>query len=580
MLGTVAGIWIAILLVILGGVLLVGVVVGKSSGDSVVKVEKNSILYFDLSGDILERYERPTLVQLIQEGKNDSPTLEDMIAALKLAKEDDRIEGLYLNCAGASMGVASREELSLAIEDFKSSGKWVLAYGDSYTQGDYLTASLADKIFLNPVGSIDIHGVGGMTPFFKDLLDKVGVKMQIIKVGTFKSAVEPYILNEMSEPARLQMTQYIDSIWSYIATSIAANRNIPVDSIRAFAPRMIMTEKGDFFVNNHLADSLLYRRQVNDLLLEYSSLEDEDEPRMITPSDYLSAKSVFSLPKETSHIAVLYAVGDISDSGEQGIVGDKMVDEITGLAEDDNVAGMVLRVNSPGGSAFASEQIWEALEYFKSKEKPLYVSMGDYAASGGYYISCNANCIFADKTTITGSIGVFGMIPDLSSLATDKLGVHFSTVESNPNGAGISQYAPMTPSQYAAMQRSVENIYDLFTSRVANGRGISQDSVKTIAEGRVWIATDALRLGLVDQIGTLQETVAAMAAELSLSSDDVVVYPVHEEKFWEKVLRESSSLEDIKAANYDVETLRYIEFVTNLTRSARVQARMPLVYIN
>lgn len=283
------------------------------------------------------------------------------------------------------------------------------------------------------------------------------------------------------------------------------------------------------------------------------------------------------LESEKTHIAVLYALGEISDSGKEGIVGSAMVDEIVDLADDDDVAGMVLRVNSPGGSAFASEQIWEALEYFKSKNKPLYVSMGDYAASGGYYISCPADSIFTDLTTITGSIGVFGLIPDFSGLVTDKLGVTFSTVETNNNAAGISVLTPMSTDQYDAMQKSVENIYELFTKRVADGRDLEIDYVKSIAEGRVWVGADAVKLGLVDTLGSLDDAIGAMADSMGLTKSDVVAYPRYEEKIWEQFLRDYG-IDQINL-EFDPETLHAADFLRRLRSANPIQARMPEVIV-
>lgn len=578
MLGTMAGLWISLIVLFFAGIMLIGVAVGKSSSDSMVKIEKKSALFFDLSGEIVDRYQPTSFMQLIQNGTSKAPTLEEMILSLRHAADDNDIEGLYIKCSGAAMGMASRQELVEAIGDFKESGKWVFAYSDGYSQGDYLIASTADNIVLNPMGSIDIHGVGSMTPFFKGLLDKLGIKMQIVKVGTYKSAVEPYILNSMSEPARRQMQQYIDSVWDYTAGTIAANRNISADSIKTMAGQFISTHMAETFIADGLADTLLYARQSDNELRSLCDIKLKDDLRLVSPSDYISARNISSGSTVKKHIAVLYAVGDIADSGSEGIVGPDMVKQIIELADNDKVEGMVLRVNSPGGSAFASEQIWEALQYFKSKEKPLYVSMGDYAASGGYYISCGADSIFADRTTLTGSIGVFGMIPDLSGLVTDKLGVNFSTVETNPGAIGINGVEPMSREMYAAMQQSVENIYEIFTSRVAAGRHMSQDSVKAIAEGRVWVGGDAVNLGLVDRLGSLQSTVQLMADKLDLDVDkDVVSYPVNEEKFWEKIMRESSGLDELKAAGYDARTLRLIQYVQRLTQGTSVQARMEYI---
>ncbi len=578
MLGTMAGLWISLFLLFFAGMIAVGVAIGKSTDNS-VGLEKHTALYFDLSGEITERNQPANFMQMIQRAENKAPTLEDMLRALKAASEDNRIEGLYINCAGGAMGMAAREELIDAIMDFKMSGKWVYAYSDNYGEGDYVIATTADCIALNPVGSIDIHGLGGMSPFFKGLLDKLGVKMQIIKVGTYKSAVEPYILTSMSQPTKEQMQQYIDSIWGYLVNTMAYNRQISSDTIRAMASQMISTRKAPTFIADGLADTLVYKRESDNILRDYLGLEEKQDLRLITPIEYLTAKELTKFNSERKHIAVLYAIGEISDSGKEGIVGPDMVNQIVALADDDNVRGMVLRVNSPGGSAFASEQIWESLEYFKSKDKPLYISMGDYAASGGYYISCGGDSIFADQTTITGSIGVFGMIPDFSGLVTDKLGVTFTTVETNPNAVGISGFEPMSPAQQAAMQQSVDNIYELFTRRVAEGRGLEQDYVKSIAEGRVWVGTDALRLGLVNAIGTLDDAVYAMGMETDLDPDNVVRYPKTDDNIWEQIIRQSGGLDQLKAAGYDAETLRYINAVRRLKTANPVQARIePVIF--
>ena len=580
MLGTMAGLWISIALLVVAGTMIVAAALGKSAAETTVKVGKESVLVLDLSGVVQERYQPSSFIDFIQQGELGSPTLEEMLQAVRTAADDDKIEGIYIKCGGASMGYASREELLEVLLDFKETGKWIYAYSDSYTQGDYMLATTADELVLNPVGSVDIHGVGGSTPFFTGLLDKLGVKMQIIKVGTYKSAVEPFVLKEMSEPARRQMKQYCDTIWNFVAGNIAANRGVALDSVNTMATQYIYTRPAASFVADSLVTELAYERVIDDMIRSRLGYDSDKDVRFIDVAAYVQAKSADKLfGRSDKHIALLYAVGDISDSGSEGIVGPDMVGHITALADDDKVAGMVFRVNSPGGSAFASEQIWEALEYFKSKDKPLYVSMGDYAASGGYYISCGADSIFADRTTITGSIGVFGMIPDLSGLVTDKLGVTFTTVETNPNAAGINGLEPMTPAQHAAMQQSVDNIYELFTSRVAQGRGLSQDYVKSIAEGRVWVGTSALRLGLVDAIGSLETAVYAMAYDLDLNETDVVRYPKTESNIWEQVIRQAGGIDQLKAAGYDAETMRYINTVRRITTANPIQARIePIIF--
>lgn len=579
MLGTIAGMWISAILGIFCIFVLIGAAIGNSAKDSAVKVDKHSILFFNLSGEIAERNQPKSLVQFIQEEQTGAPTLQDMIKALRLAKDDKKIEGLYLQCNGAVMGSASREELLQAIAEFKESGKWIYAYADNYDQGDYILATTADHLVLNPQGAVNVHGVGGTTPFFKGLLDKLGVKVQIFKVGTFKSAVEPFILDRMSEPARLQMQQYCDSLWIAAATTIAENRDLSLDRVNQLSSQLISTRAADTFIEDKLVDRLEYRRVAVSSLKELSGIDSDDELRLISPYEYLASKqNSFNLSTKDGHIAVLFAVGDIVDSGKEGIVGPDVVDQIVKLADNDNVLGMVLRVNSPGGSAFASEQIWEALDYFKSKNKKLYVSMGDYAASGGYYISCGADKIFADRTTITGSIGVFGMIPDLSGLVTDKFGISFSTVQTNPNAAPATVLEPLSEAQKTAIQRSVENIYDLFTKRVAEGRHMSQDSVKAIAEGRVWVGSRALQIGLVDQIGSLQDAVEDMILNYDIDEKAVKAYPEIKEKFWEQILRESGGFDDLKVPAYDARTLRELEIINNLRNANPIQARMEYVY--
>lgn len=579
MLGTMAGLWISILLLGIALTVFIVAAVGNSASENSVKVTKNSVLVLDLKGEIQERQQPMSFMAMLEKGSLTSPTLEELLAAVYRGAEDDKIEGIYIKCDGSAMGMASREELLEALYTFKDTGKWIVAYSDNYSQGDYLIASTADSLLLNPIGAVDIHGVNSLTPFFTGLLDKVGVKMQIIKVGTYKSAVEPYILKEMSEPARRQMQQYIDTVWSFAANTIAYNRNIPVDEINEMATQFMATRQGEAFVADSLVNALVYERTVDNIIRDLLGLDEEDDVNFVSATDYVASKDlkeILGTSADKPHMAILYAVGDIVDSGDGGIVGPDMVSEITELADDDNVKGMVLRVNSPGGSAFASEQIWEALQYFKSKEKPLYVSMGDYAASGGYYISCGADSIFADITTLTGSIGVFGMIPDLSGLVTGKLGITFSEVGSNENSMPVNTIQAMTPQQYAAMQKGVDNIYELFTGRVAAGRHMDIDSVKAIAEGRVWVGGDAVKLGLVDNIGTLHETISALAAELDMDSDQYVAYPQNEEKLWMKIMAQSDEFAKAgidTTVPYDAETLRLLNMVRKLRTLNPYQAR-------
>ena len=572
MLGSIAGFWISMVIVGLIGFSVIMGLVASALGENAVVVKDGSVLYIDLSGDIVERYQPTDPWTMLQQGGTGGEALADILKSIRAAKGDDRIVGIYINAAGVNIGKAGAEELVDALSDFKQCGKWVIAYGDNYSQTDYLIASQADAVYLNTVGSVDIHGLGVEVPHFKRLLDKLQVEMQVVRVGEFKSAVEPFILTEMSDSARMQLRMVLDSVWNYERFTMADARRLKVDSVDSWVDAMIACRSAQYSVDHKLVDGLMYRRQVEDLLREKCGANDDEELPLVTPSEYVCTLPTADFQK--NHVAVLFACGDILDTGEGGIVGETMAPEIITLADDDNVKALVLRVNSGGGSAFASEQIWEALEYFKSKGKPYYVSMGDYAASGGYYISCGADRIYADRSTLTGSIGVFGLIPDLSGLMNNHLGINFSEVKTNKNGFAISTTRAMTDTERLAMEAHVNEIYDLFTSRVANCRNIPQERVKAIGGGRVWAGGDGLRLGLVDEIGTLNDAINAIVAKVSLSPDDVVYYPEVEESFMQFLARQAS--ENVKINGYEVNagTVQLLQFVDYLRAMSPIQARM------
>ena len=571
MLGTIAGFWISLLILgLVGFGIIVGLVASASGSD--VAVKKNSVLYIELSGLIPDRYQPADPLTIMRQQGDMSDALVDIVQAVRSAASDDRILGIYIDAVGSQIGKAAAEELVDALRDFKQSGKWVLAYGDSYEQTDYLVATQADAVCLNPVGAVDIHGLKTEVPFMKGLFDKLNIKMQVVRVGTYKSAVEPYILTEMSEPARLQMQVLLDTIWNYEKGAIAEARSLKAADVDNWADSMILCRPVKYMIDNGAVDSLLYRRQVEDILRERCDIDDDEDLPLITPTDYVSTMTPSSA--DNHHIAVLFASGDIVDSGEGGIVGDQMPSEIIALADDDNVKALVMRVNSPGGSAFASEQIWEALEYFKSKGKPFYVSMGNYAASGGYYISCGADKIYANRSTLTGSIGVFGVVPDLSGLMNNHLGITFSTVSTNPNAFGLSTNRAMTKAEFDAMQSHVEVAYDLFTKRVAEGRHISQDSVKVIGSGRVWSGADGLRIGLVDKIGTLSDAINDIAQQINIEPEKVVYYPAVEENFMQIIARHASQNMQVGGNRIDAETLKLIQFINYVRTMAPIQARM------
>ncbi len=536
-LGTIAGIWISILL---GGILMIfSIVAITSNTSSSTEVKEHSVLRINLSGTIVDHPVDINFYDIVNGAVEGQLSLSDIINSINAAKEDKNIDGIYLDCRGASAGLAQSQAIINALTDFKDSGKWVWAYSDNYTQGNYFIASVADSLFLNPVGMIDLHGLSSNVFLFKDLLDKIGVEVQVVKVGTYKSAVEPFILNDISDANKEQQLHFLTRIWENISKSIAQHRGLTIDSINSLANNYCFTKDAKFHDQTNLVDTLLYRRQVEDLMLAKTGVE---KLQFVDFSNYslsqLEQQIVQSSDNSKKKIAVLYAVGDITESADDGIASDRLVPQILDLIKDESIDGLILRVNSGGGSAFASEQIWEALEQFKSiTKKPFYVSMGDMAASGGYYISCGADSIYAEPVTLTGSIGIFGMIPNFQPLLKDKLGVNIATVSTNKGGLP-ELWVPMTNEQKAAMQSYVNRGYDLFVSRCAYGRNMSVDSLYAIAEGRVWDGTSALELGLVDKLGGLETAIEDMAKALGSTLEDIVLvnYPEISLQWWQPLL--------------------------------------------
>ncbi len=576
MLGAIAGFWISMMLMVVVGF---AVVIGSaasafvSSQSTNTSIEKESVLEICFDSDIEER-PTPRNFEAILNQSPGSQTLPNILRAIRAAKDDDRIEGIYLKCDGSAAGFATREAITRALVDFKKSGKWIMAYADSYMQGDYYMASCADYLYLNPAGSVDVRGITSTIPFFKGLLDKVGVEMQVFKVGTYKSAVEPYILDNMSDANR-EMTQFfLNNIWNGIASRIAENRGVKVATVNQWADSLVAFDSPQQLVDLKVVDALKYADEVEEELKGMTNVKKGKDLRLI---DYAAYNTLTDAPhekKEKNKIAVYYACGDITDDGDGGITATNVVPDILDLAKDDDIQALVLRVNSGGGSAYASEQIWHALEVFKSKGKTFYVSMGDYAASGGYYISCGAEKIYAEPSTLTGSIGIFGMIPCAKELITDKLGVNFGVVSTNANGAFPSLFEPATPFQTQRLQGSINRGYELFTSRCAEGRHIPQDSIKAIGEGRVWDGRTAKKLGLVDELGGLQATIDALAKKMDYDKYQVVVYPEVEKSFWDVIAEmptqvKANALREELGTYYPV----YME-LKRLENLEPVQARM------
>lgn len=577
-LGTVAGIFVSGFLISIGLFILTVLAIVSSATHSEYSVKDKSILYLDLSREIVEQ---PASLDIMAKLTNDGPSadvLYNIIDAIDAAADDDRIKGIFIDANGSSAGTAQRKAIIDALRRFKKSGKWIYSYGDVYSQGDYyIAASASDSLYINPLASVDIHGLGGRMMFFKNLLDKIGVEMQVVKVGTYKSAVEPFILTEPSAASIEQQQLYLGNLWKDIRASIAKGRKVSADSVNAWANSFSFTFDATQIIRKRIADASAYRHEFIDKLKELTDIDKDDDLRLVTPAQYITSKPHKS---HKTTIAVLYASGDITESGKDGIASDRLVPEILELAENDDIDGLILRVNSGGGSAFASEQIWEALGEFKEMTgKPFYVSMSDYAASGGYYISCGADKIYAEPVTITGSIGIFGLIPNIRGLVTDKLGVTTYPISTNPAGAQPDIFAPMTESQRAGMQSYVDRGYELFVKRVAGGRKKTVDQIKAIAEGRVWDGREALRIGLVDKLGGLDTALADMAKELGVESWSVERYPKTEDDVLTALLMMSDRMEQSALERKLGDVAEIYRTIESIRQYQGVQARMQPVVI-
>lgn len=580
-LGTMAGIWLSVLL---GGLLIFLTVAALMDNVMSKPADFNSgsVLRIDLSGTMVDRAYSRSFQDALRSGGEDRLSMADIVNAIQKAKKDKKIAGILLVCSsGVDAGLAQCDEIIKALNDFKASKKWIWAYADNYSQADYFIASAADSVYVNPVGMVDVHGLGGSMFFFKDLLDKIGVEAQVVRVGTYKSAMEPFLLNDISEANREQTLHFLNRLWDSMRGVMAKGRKVEADSIDAWADRYEFAQPCSTYVADKVVNGLLYRRQLDDKVLKKTGTK---ELQYVDFQDYISADQLAGLnaDKDGTKVAVLYAQGDITENGEGGIASDRLVPEILKLAKDKTIAGLVLRVNSGGGSAFASEQIWEALEQYKSETgNPFYVSMGDMAASGGYYISCGADKIFASPMTLTGSIGIFGVIPNAGKLLKDKLGVNTVTLTTNV-GNFPDFFAPMNEGQRAAMQEYVDRGYELFVKRVAESRGMTTDEVNEVAQGRVWAGTSALEAGLVDELGGLRETLTAMAVELGVKYEDLVIeqYPLYAPQWWEPLFNMSDSeMYAALASSLTTSPKIYGEAVKRIRSMYPLQCRANYIYL-
>jgi protease-4 len=574
-LATITGIVISfvVLFIVLMGI--IGAIISSASSDQEIVVKSNSILYLSFDYDITERSEANPLGSLNLPGYSTKNIgLDDILARIKYAATDGNIKGIYLDASHIGVGFASLKEVRDELLAFKKTGKFVVAYNAGYDQKAYYVASTADKVYVNPQGTIDFRGLASSTMFYKDLLDKVGVEMQIVKVGTFKSAVEPYFLNKMSDPNRLQVTSYLGSIYRTFIDEIAASRNIAADSLRAIANDYRVRDADDA-VKYKLADAKLYKDELLSDLRKRLKISEKDEISFVSLLDY--NKKVKD-DASGSEVAVLYAAGEIVDgegTGPGQIGGDKFSRELRKLREDDAVKAVVLRVNSPGGSALASDIIWREVILTK-KVKPVIVSMGDLAASGGYYISAAADSIFAEPTTITGSIGVFGVIPNFQNLMNNKIGIHYDGVKTGKFADLMTSFdRPLTAEERDIIQREVDKVYGTFTKVVADGRKLSIADVDSIGQGRVWTGAQGVNNKLVDRLGNLDAAIQAAAKKANLSKYKVSQYPEKEDPFT-SILNNSKEKVQVWVAKEQMgEYYRYFDVMKKATAQTGVQARLP-----
>ncbi|WP_455096490.1 signal peptide peptidase SppA [Prevotella koreensis] len=562
--------------IIIVGIGLMSIIGMIASGESSGPVAENSVLVLPLTGTLEERAEDNTLERLIGNGIKEIG-LDEVIDGINKARDNDNIKGIYIEAgAFAADSYASLQAIRKALIDFKKSGKWIVAYGDSYTQSTYYIASVADKVMLNPHGIIDWHGMASQQFYLKDLMAKFGVKMQLAKVGTYKSAPEMFTADKMSDSNREQITAYINGIWQNVLKDVSASRKISTEKLNQYADSLITFDDPQNYIKYKMVDKLVYTDEVKDVVKEMMKLGKDDDFKKVTISDMTNVKG----KREGGEaIAVYYAYGDVVD-GSASMSRGKNIDaqivckDLEKLMEDDDIKAVVLRINTGGGSAYASEQIWHSMKKLKAK-KPVVVSMGGMSASGGYYISSIANYIYAEPTTLTGSIGIFGMFPDPSQLLTEKLGVKFDEVKTNKFSTFGSMARPISDDEMTILNRYIDRGYSLFRSRVAEGRKMSVEDVEKIAQGRVWLGQDAVKIKLVDELGGLNDALTKAAKLAKLEEYHAVAYP--EPSDWTEQLTGK-----LNQNNYIQEQLRlslgeYYEpfmLLKTMNEQSAIQARM------
>ncbi len=560
---------------------MMGIVGIMASGQAKIQVEDNSVLVLQLNGEITDQ-KQENIIGRFTGGDINQMGLNEITKAIKKAKANDKIKGIYIEAGAVSCGYATLQELRNALADFRTSGKWIVAYGDTYTQGCYYVASVADKVYINPKGMLDWHGLASQPMFYKDMLAKFGVRFQVVKVGSYKSATEMFTEGKMSDANRQQVSAFIGGTWANICQAVAKSRGVSVDSLNAWADRCIMFDDTESLKRAKLVDGLIYSDEVKGTIKKMLKLEDDDDIAQLSVSDMQNVKEETAGGDE---IAVYYASGSIVQSnpaatlGSGGdIVATTVCKDLESLMDDDDVKAVVIRVNSGGGDAYASEQIWHQVSKLKAK-KPVVISMGDYAASGAYYMSAPASWIVAQPNTLTGSIGIFAAIPDMSGLITQKLGVRFDEVKTNRNSTfGNTMARPFNDEELGIMQRYVDRGYKLFRQRVADGRHLSTEAVEHIAQGRVWLGSDALKIKLVDELGGLDAAIARAAKLAKTDKWQTEEYPAPP-SWTDQILgrmSEGNYLDGQLRANLSDFYEPYM-LLKNMNRREMLQARVPFI---
>lgn len=565
-----------ILLQVLAVVIMIFVVAGVVAGmdGKSVTVENNSVLKLELKGSLSERVADNPFKGMYNYQQN-ALSLNDILESISHAKDDNKIKGISIEVNNLAASWASVEEIRNALSDFKKSGKFIYAYGENYTQGLYYLTSVADKICVHPEGMLDLHGLSMQIMFYKQLLSKLDVDMQVVKVGTYKSAVEPFVLEHMSEANKEQVSVLLNSIWGNIVNQIAQSRKLTVEQINTDCDNLSLFADLNLAKQSGYIDNLMYRDEYNALLKKALKIKKDDDIEYITPGEYVSAINPSSAKDE---IAVIYATGNIIDGeGDNNSIGYNIAEQVADLADDDNVKAVVLRINSGGGSAMMSENIWREIVQLKAK-KPIVVSMSDVAASGGYYIACATSYIVAQPNTITGSIGVFGMIPNVEGLMK-KIGVSIDEVATNKHASISGINRAMNDEERAVMQKYVNKTYHTFLTRVADGRNISTTYVDSIGQGRIWSGTDALNLHLVDTLGGIDVAIAKAAELANIDSYRVKNYPHMKDIFEELMDSFTSKTMMFTRERADLgELYTYFNYVQNSVKMQGVQAVIPFEY--